>query len=98
MKTITKQELIDYINSQPDDKRVDMRQCSVLGNCGCVMVQYSKEILNITDPFWCGYHVIYVNNFPEYALGADDNIDDIIDGDHWDEIETYADVRKFLKN
>lgn len=40
---VTKQQMIDYIFSQPDDRRVNFRENWANQDCGCVMVHYGKD-------------------------------------------------------
>jgi hypothetical protein len=40
MITVTKQEMIDFINSQPDDRMVNFNEVHKESFCGCIMVQY----------------------------------------------------------
>jgi len=43
MITITRQELIDFIKRQPDEKEFWMDQSTNQSSCGCLMVQYGRE-------------------------------------------------------
>ncbi len=43
MIQITKQQMVDFIFSQPDEREVDMVQAHPEASCGCVMVHYGKE-------------------------------------------------------
>lgn len=40
---VTHQQMVDFINSQPDDKVVDFNQIKYSSVCGCIMIQYAKE-------------------------------------------------------
>lgn len=54
MITVTKQELVDWINAQPTDRPVNMSENYSRYETGCVMVQYGKEVLQ-EDDFGCGF-------------------------------------------
>ena len=72
MKTVTVQQIKDYVLAQPDDKPVDNYQGRSCEKFGCVMVQYGKEILNLKD-FGCGhYNWEYLKN-SEHTLCYDNN-------------------------
>ena len=43
--------------SQPDDKMVDMTQDDSSSSCGCLGVQYAKEVLKWPDFRGCGFTV-----------------------------------------
>lgn len=45
MKTLTKQDIIDFINKQPNRRRVNFRQCLDVeeNQCGCLMVHIYRE-------------------------------------------------------
>ena len=46
MITVTKQEIIDFVFAQPDDRPVNMRESRInKEECGCVMVHYWSEVL-----------------------------------------------------
>lgn len=51
---ITTREILDFINSQPDDRRVNMSHNSYNDSCRCVMVHYGKDILGLSE-FECGW-------------------------------------------
>jgi hypothetical protein len=53
--TVTKQQIVDFINVQPASRPVNMRQNYSRDLCGCIMVHYGKEVLKIDD-FGCGYN------------------------------------------
>lgn len=50
---ISEQELIDFIKSQPDDRKIDMGDNRSNDPCGCLMVQYMWNI-GETRKFGCG--------------------------------------------
>jgi len=56
MTTIPFQELVDFIQSQPDDKDIEMRNNSSSDNCGCILVQFAqkKELPHIA----CGWTIL----------------------------------------
>jgi len=56
MTTIPFQELVDFIQSQPDDKEINMKQNMGCEDCGCILVQFarSKELPHIS----CGWTIL----------------------------------------
>lgn len=48
---ITFQQLKDFINSQPDDRPVDMCQNMNSEECGCVMIHYGRDVLGIPNDY-----------------------------------------------
>lgn len=53
MRTVTKQELIDFVDAQPDDRPVDFNQFYSIEDCGCLMVHFGKEVLKLKGRFSC---------------------------------------------
>jgi len=55
---VTRQQIIDFVNAQPDERPVDMRECiNSEPFCGCVMIHYGREVLKLfssKDFFGCG--------------------------------------------
>lgn len=43
LTVVTKQDMVDFINSQPDDKEVNFLENTYSDQCGCVMVHYAKS-------------------------------------------------------
>ena len=42
-KIVAHQQMVEFINSQPDEKLVDFDQIKYDSPCGCVMIQYARE-------------------------------------------------------
>lgn len=42
---VTKQQLLDFVNTQSDDRPIDFNQNESFEECGCLMVHYGKEVL-----------------------------------------------------
>jgi hypothetical protein len=101
MKEITEQQIIDYINEQPADKKVDMREPMSSAECGCVMVHYAKDkIKGFADrPITCGFSTFtsitkkgrHSNRHLEMSISA------IVPWNRWDMIRTYGDIQELLK-
>ena len=54
---VSKQEFLDFIMAQPPDREYDYDESTDVGTtCGCPMVQYGKEKLNIYN-FQCTAHI-----------------------------------------
>jgi len=99
MKNITKQEMLDFILSQPDEKKVDMLNPRV-GNkkvCGCVMVQYAYEKLNHKGYVECGTTVILDKT--STTIGQlDFELREIIENGYLNNSKTFGELKKCLKN
>ena len=54
MIIVTREEFIQWIKEQPDDRLVDMGEFTSAYKCGCVMVQYGREKIPQYDNFYCG--------------------------------------------
>jgi hypothetical protein len=52
---VTVQEIKDYVLSQPDDRPLDNLGSFSTDGCGCVMVQYGRDVLGLTD-FHCSFN------------------------------------------
>lgn len=53
MRIVTKQELIDFVDAQPDDRPIDFQQFYSTEDCGCLMIHFGKEVLNLKGRFYC---------------------------------------------
>lgn len=51
-KIVTHQQMVDFINSQPDERLVDFDQIKYDSPCGCIMIQYARE--HNFNPGVCG--------------------------------------------
>lgn len=101
MITVTKQEIVDFINGQPQSRPVDMRENFFDEPCGCVMVHYGKEMLKF-DKFGCGYKTWHpLDSFEKIAEISDSTITGIL-GDYHRALRqnismnTYGDLQKIL--
>lgn len=43
MITVTLQDMIEFVFSQPNEKRINFEQTESNSSCGCLMVQYAKH-------------------------------------------------------
>lgn len=71
MITISKKQIKDFVNKQPDDKPIDFQQNFSKDSCGCLMVHIGKE-LGFKD-FKCGIYYI-ANDKDETVLNIESNI------------------------
>jgi len=50
MTTVTRQQIIDFVRAQPNDRPVNMDENSNNETgCGCVMIHYGREILKLSQ-------------------------------------------------
>lgn len=80
MKKIDTKEVVKWVMEQPDDRTVDMGESHWSPedknfNCGCVMVQYGREVLGFEESFGCGISSWFTvgRKFSSLA-GMDNNI------------------------
>ena len=70
MLKVTKEEILKFIEAQPDDREVYMGDNFSNRRCGCIMIHYGKEVLNIKNRFGCG--------FSSWELFNNDDDDDLV--------------------
>ena len=99
MTNITKQDMIDFILSQPDGRKVDMAKSRAENKrlCGCVMVQYADETLNHKGRVECGTTVI-LDKKAETIGELDFQLREIIENGYFNESKTFGELKKCLKN
>jgi hypothetical protein len=101
MKNVTKQEVIDFIKSQPDDREVDMQQSNSDYKCGCVMVHYAQDVLNKKDVS-CGYYdfISFFEDGSGHSVDAtlEESIDRIVGKVVWEKEPktTYGRIKELM--
>jgi hypothetical protein len=99
IKNITEQEIIDFIKSQPDDRAVDFADNLSHDKCGCVMVHYGRDILNLKD-FACSFTNIGTfthqgEEVPQASL--EKNIREIVGLETWRRLpDTYGELKQLM--
>lgn len=104
---ITQEQFVQWIYDQPDDRPVDMHQPNNFflkkkDGCGCLMVEYAKDNLNVGDlPVSCSFSKINITNdeqdvFLPKVETMDFNIKRLVNEKHWNAIKTFGDVKKFM--
>lgn len=99
IKTITEQEIIDFIKSQPDDRKLNLVDNYSGDPCGCVMVQYGKDVLKIQENFACCYRYItlVVGQEEQHVASLDKHIVDIIGKANWNSLpDTYGELKGLM--
>lgn len=62
---ITKQDFVDYINKQPDNREVNFSENDSSHSCGCLMVHYFKDLG--FNNFRCGSsRIVDYDDFNKY--------------------------------
>ena len=69
------QELKDFVNSQPDDKKVDMSDNNGI-DTGCVLIQFAKN-KNCQNISGCCYNTIYMKEGKRLAPDSESDSDSI---------------------
>lgn len=54
MKIVKEEDLLEFVMRQPDNRRVNMDNNVSDDACGCVMVDYGREVLKL-EKFGCGF-------------------------------------------
>jgi len=101
MISISKQQLLDFINNQPDDRQVNFSENSSRDSCGCLMVHMAKDLGY--DNFTCGLNGVYstVNGNREQVLKFDNTHSIIFDMMFLSKSErpkTYKEVKVLINN
>lgn len=103
---VTKQDIVDFIRKQPDDRKVSMNQTKYDDKCGCVMVQYGKEVIKkpFTHVGWaswwtddCEEIAKLLNKYGVGGLACNDL--DVLTDDLRDELfacKTYGELKKIV--
>ena len=91
MRIVTKQELIDFVDAQPDDRPVNFKQFYSTKDCGCLMIHFGKEVLNLTNQFWCD-NFSWESNCGKIAVIEGDNFIfyNIVSNSH---VKTYGELK-----
>ena len=103
MKIVTKKEFVNWIKEQPDDRLVDMMETCSDQPCGCVMVQYGKDVFKLDiDYIWCGGRKWWSER--STLLGEFDdsvtNIWDLFEGAYSGvkNVSTFGELKPLIKN
>jgi hypothetical protein len=95
MKRVKIKEFHDWIESQPDDRNVDMRECLDNDPCGCVMVQYGRH--NGFPEFeWCGSVSWMFSGSPVARFEDDKYLSEIIEYGYHNRSKTFGELKKDL--
>lgn len=62
----TYQDLIEFINKQPDERPINMRESASSHDCGCLLVQYGRDELKLPGVWGCGYTHILAQEHIEF--------------------------------
>jgi hypothetical protein len=104
MKKITKQQMIDFIMAQPDDRPINMRQNEFDVNkddCGCLMVEFAKDYHNITEGrIYAGLELMGIKDNDRHInlsqLGF--SIRDLVKNSFLNDSKNFGELKKSLKN
>lgn len=96
---VTKQQMIDYIFAQPDDRMVDFDENYAGQKCGCIMVHYGK------DNGIVGFDICGFQRWEGKSKGEDTEVLAKLEGDvtfGWFKPEgkiqcTYGEIKEFLR-
>ena len=95
VKIVTAQEIRDYVLAQPDDRPIDNYNPNSEDGCGCVMVNYGRDILKLKK-FGCGFQ----SWTGEKRITLEIGIDEIFEAMGWNgfcEAKTFGELKKYCK-
>ena len=93
---VTKEDFVDWIMAQDDSKPVNMSEINGDCQCGCVMVQYAKEVLHMEpSKIFCALSLFEEIKMDSTHNRLNTSILEIIKG-HWSEINNFGDLKKRL--
>jgi hypothetical protein len=95
MEKITFEELRNYIISQDDERAVNMAHNHYRNSCGCVMMHYAFDFLDVANPC-AGYASIFDENENEVAQ-LSFNMNDLIHNAFTSEARTYGELKNELR-
>lgn len=99
-KKVSKQELVDFIKSQDDAREVYMRGSNSDYECGCVMVHYAQDVLNVKNVS-CGFYdfiSIEPSKDVEVVATLEESIDTTVGDEIWYSSRkiTYGEIKKIM--
>lgn len=93
MSKVTKEDLVNFINRQPDDRPINFKENKSSDTCGCLMVHYAKSLGY--DNFSCGIFTISSDDDYKSLLTLTRLASSIIcENIHSDEIKTYKELKE----
>jgi hypothetical protein len=98
MTNITKQDMIDFILSMPDERKVDFNKSRARNKreCGCVMAQYAYEKLNHKGYVECGTTVI-LDKKAKTIGDLDFELNEIIKNGYFNRSKTFGELKTSLQ-
>jgi hypothetical protein len=95
MIRITQQDLLDFIQAQPDDRPVDMNENKSADHCGCLAVQYMRS--NHPDVKFNFASICGVATETERVAHSDIRFADFVPTGVFTWKGTYGQIKKFLR-
>lgn len=98
--TVTQQQFEDFIMSQDDNREIDMKEVDCEANCGCIMIHYGKEKLNINS-FQCSFSEFSVereNILSPVAKFENSFISSFIVECSAENVKTYKEAKEIWQN
>lgn len=96
MTTVTKQDILNWIEKQPDDRKINMLNTTLNDECGCVMIEYAKDnfegVTDVGMTTWWHSH----DNITFGVAILDEYLTSIIPDKHWTMIKTIKDLKAIL--
>ena len=93
-------EFAKWILEQPDERAVDMSETTGRSPCGCLMVQYAREVLECNNSdIMCGA-IGFTSPVSDQSFRLDGSIGELVPTTWW-HLHTFRDckphVRRFLE-
>lgn len=93
MKIVEISDFLEWIKTKPDDHQFRMFQTEGKSSCGCLMVQYAREVLKLPDDLIaCGY--MFFDRTQTIRL--EEEISSVFPPTYWHTISTFGELKKIL--
>lgn len=92
--TVTKKDLLKFIEAQPDERRIEMKEFSDVCSCGCVMVHYGREVLK-KNGFGCSNLYFYPDDATSISCQLEGRITSLLPVNLKESL-TYGELKKRL--
>lgn len=95
MGTFTRDDLLKFINEQPDDRPVNFREPDCTCECGCLLVHFGEEKLGLEE-FECGYSELIDPWARRVLASGGQGVDPLIKQLMGFDPETYGELKQLV--
>lgn len=96
MKIVETKDILEFVMAQPDDRPVDMGNNVANAKCGCVMIDYGREVLGFEE-FACGYSAwekVDSDNRHIAKIKGEQSIFDLLNISAHRSVKTYGEIKQ----